>query len=39
LGLPIAKALIEAHHGKIGIESRPGQGTSVWFTVPRQGRV
>jgi signal transduction histidine kinase len=29
LGLSIAKGLVEAHHGKIGITSQPGNGTSV----------
>lgn len=33
LGLAIAKGIVEAHGGKIGIESRPGQGTRVWFTL------
>ncbi len=29
LGLPIAKAIIESHHGKIEISSEPGKGTRV----------
>jgi signal transduction histidine kinase len=33
LGLAIARALIEAHGGQIGIESTLGQGTTVWFTL------
>ena len=33
LGLAIAKGIVEAHGGKIGIESQPGQGTKVWFTL------
>jgi two-component system, NtrC family, sensor histidine kinase KinB len=34
LGLFIAKGLVQAHGGKIGLESAPGQGTTFWFTVP-----
>jgi signal transduction histidine kinase len=34
LGLPIAKQLIEAHGGCLGIESVPGQGTRVTITLP-----
>jgi signal transduction histidine kinase len=30
LGLPIVKALIEAHMGRFRIESTPGVGTKVW---------
>ncbi|HUZ02787.1 MAG TPA: ATP-binding protein [Thermomicrobiaceae bacterium] len=34
LGLPIAKALVEAHGGKIAVSSEPDRGTTVTFTVP-----
>lgn len=34
LGLAIAKGIVEAHRGSIGIESQPGKGTTVWFTLP-----
>ena len=34
LGLSICKNAIEAHGGTIGIESTPGFGTTVWFTIP-----
>ncbi len=34
LGLAIAQAVIEAHGGRMGIESQPGQGSRVWFTLP-----
>jgi signal transduction histidine kinase len=34
LGLAIAKGIIEAHGGSIGVETRVNAGTSVWFTLP-----
>jgi len=34
LGLSICKSAIEAHGGTIGIESIPGVGTTVWFSIP-----
>jgi two-component system phosphate regulon sensor histidine kinase PhoR len=34
LGLAIAKGIVEAHGGHIGLESEPGRGTRVWFTLP-----
>ena len=34
LGLAIAKAFVDAHGGVIGISSKPGSGTQVWFTLP-----
>jgi len=35
VGLAIAKGIVEAHGGDIGIESAVGEGTLVWFTLPR----
>jgi signal transduction histidine kinase len=35
LGLAIAAGIVEAHGGQIGAESAVGQGTRVWFTLPR----
>ena len=37
LGLNIAKAMVELHGGAIGIDSTPGKGTRVWFTMPVGG--
>lgn len=34
LGLSVAKALVEAHGGRIWAESRVGEGTRVCFTIP-----
>jgi len=35
LGLAIAKAIVEAHHGKIRAESNPGNGSRFYCTIPR----
>lgn len=34
LGLPIAEGLVHLHGGRFEIESKPGQGTTVAFTLP-----
>jgi len=38
LGLVICKQLVEQMGGKIGVESKHGEGTKVWFTVPVERR-
>ncbi len=34
LGLPIARTIVESHGGRIWAESQPGQGTTLYFTLP-----
>jgi len=34
LGLAISRGLVEAMGGRIGVESRPGEGATFWFEVP-----
>ena len=36
LGLPISKRFIEMQGGRIGVELRPGEGSTFWFTLPLQ---
>jgi signal transduction histidine kinase len=37
LGLPVARAIIEAHGGRIWAESKVGAGSTLYFSLPRQG--
>jgi signal transduction histidine kinase len=34
LGLAISKSLVELHHGRIGVASEVGKGSTFWFEVP-----
>ena len=34
LGLSVVKAIVEAHGGEVGVDDRPGGGSSFWFTLP-----
>jgi PAS domain S-box-containing protein len=39
LGLSIARALVEAHGGQIGVTSERGHGATFWFSLPLRGPV
>ena len=34
LGLPVARSIVEAHGGRIWAESKLGEGTTIYFSLP-----
>src|SRR5947209_5128718 len=34
LGLAITQRIVQAMHGRIGVDSEPGKGSSFWFEIP-----
>ncbi len=37
LGLSTCKAIVEAHGGRVGVETTPGAGSRFWFALPVSG--
>jgi signal transduction histidine kinase len=37
LGLPVSRAIVEAHNGRIWAESKIGEGTTLYFSIPLVG--
>jgi len=39
LGLAISKGIIEAHNGKIWLESEEGKGSTFYFLLPKEEEI
>jgi signal transduction histidine kinase len=37
LGLTFCRLAVEAHGGRIGVDSEVGHGSTFWFVLPRNG--
>ena len=35
-GIALSRTLVEAHGGSMGVDTRPGVGTTFWFRLPYQ---
>jgi signal transduction histidine kinase len=38
LGLSLVKAIVEAHHGKVSVQSKPGEGSEFVVKIPQWAR-
>ena len=36
-GISVVKAIVDEHHGAVGLYDRPGGGSVFWFTLPLSG--
>jgi two-component system, OmpR family, phosphate regulon sensor histidine kinase PhoR len=37
LGLSIVKHVVQLHGGRLGVDSKPGEGSTFWFEIPMAG--
>jgi signal transduction histidine kinase len=35
LGLSLVKAIVEAHHGRVSVQSQPGEGSEFIINIPQ----